>query len=241
MVLDQNPGLHHLFTPDGWAWNIASDEVAELLAKIRGELYELFGEGEFLHIGCDEAYFITRDAALRQMLPDYLGKLTHQVEAEGRRPMLWMDMLLEKDVFEGCYTVGEADEVERIRNATAKSTVFVDWQYRAYQAPIPSLASLKDCGRAVIGAPWYEKKNYVAHIETLTENKMFGIMLTTWHTLADWMHTILDCAKDCGAVSYPWSSFARPRTEVATLLRHLSFDGNSYADCGWVKEQIKLS
>ncbi|MBE6712223.1 MAG: hypothetical protein E7580_01745 [Ruminococcaceae bacterium] len=241
VVLDQNPRLHRLFTPDGWAWNIASDEVKELLAQVRRELYELFGEGSYMHIGCDEAYFITRNAEWRKLLSAYLAELTRQVEAEGRRPMLWMDMLLEKGAFKDCYTVGESDEVEAIRNATALSSVFVDWQYRVYETPIPSLTSLKDCGRAVMGAPWYDKKNYRAHVETLTENQMHGIMLTTWHTLNEWMATILDCAKECGASTYPWTEFAPPRTETATLLRHLSFEGNTYADAGWMKEQIELS
>lgn len=241
VVLDQNPSLHRLFTPDGWAWNINSDEVKELLRRIRAELYELFGEGQYLHVGCDEAYFISRNAEWRKNLADYLGELTREVEAEGRRPMLWMDMLLEKGAFKDCYTVGEAGEVEAIRNATAKSTVFVDWQYRVYEAPIQSLASLKDCGRDVIGAPWYDKKNYCAHIETLVENDMFGIMLTTWHTLFEWMHTVLDCAKECGAVTYPWTACSPPRAETATLLRAVSFEGNNYEDSGWIKNQIQVS
>ena len=239
VVLDQNIRLHHLFTPDGWAWDITSDEVKDLLRKIRKELYELFGEGEYIHIGCDEAYFISRNAEWRKLLPEYLGELTAEVEAEGKRPMLWMDMLLEKGIFPDCYTVGEKGEVEAIRNATAPSSVFVDWQYRYYEAPIPSLASLKDCGHDVMGAPWYDKKNYDAHIETLIENGMHGIMLTTWHTLNDWMHTILDCAKDLGSKTYPWSEFTPPKTETATLLRHLSFEGGDYSDTGWIKEQIK--
>ena len=241
VVLDQNPRLHRLFTPDGWAWNITSDEVKSLLRQIRKELYELFGEGEYLHIGCDEAYFITRNDAWRKNLSAFLSELTHEVEAEGRRPMLWMDMLLEKNTFKDCHGVGEADEVEAIRKALAPSCVFVDWQYSVSEVPIPSMAFLKDCGHPVIGAPWYDKKNYVAHIATVAELGLDGIMLTTWHTLFNWMHTIPDCAKECGAITYPWSPSAPPKTETATLLRRLSFEGNDCASAGWVKEQIQLS
>lgn len=93
----------------------------------------------------------------------------------------------------------------------------------------------------MIGAPWYNKKNYVSHIQTLTEHHMFGIMLTTWHTLNEWMHTVLDCAKECGAKTFPWTASPPPRAETATLLRHLGFEGNSYSDAGWMKEQIELS
>jgi hypothetical protein len=45
VVLDRNPSLQHLFTPDGWAWDIESEEVWLLLKKVRAELYEVFGEG----------------------------------------------------------------------------------------------------------------------------------------------------------------------------------------------------
>ena len=53
VVLDQNPLLQNLFTPDGWAWNIRSDKTVKLLKQMRNELYELFGDSEYIHIGCD--------------------------------------------------------------------------------------------------------------------------------------------------------------------------------------------
>ena len=240
VVLDQNPKLQHMFTPDGWAWNIESDAVKSLLKQVRQELYELFGEGEYMHIGCDEAYYITRNAELRQKLPAYLAKLTNEVEAEGRRPMLWMDMLLEKGIFKDCYTVGEKDEVEKIRNTTAKSSVFVDWQYDCSETPIPSLLSLKNCGRDAMGAPWFKAQNYNAHVQTIENNDLFGIMLTTWHTLKSNMQSILGCAKKCGAKSFVWSEYSGLREETATLLRRVSFEGNTYFDCGWSKEQIEV-
>ena len=240
VVLDQNPRLGHLFTPDGWAWNISSERVFALLKQIRTELYEVFPDSNFIHIGCDEAYYITQNPELRKELPGYLARLTREVEAEGRRPMLWMDMLLEKGIFKDCYSSGEKDEVEALRNATAKSSVFVDWQYDCCDTPIPSLLSLKDCGRDVIGAPWYEEDNYAAHIQTVAQNDMFGGMLTTWHRLKEHMDSILGCAQDFGAVTIPRAEFSGTRTQTATLLRRVSFEGNSYADCGWAKEQIEV-
>ena len=42
VVLDQNPKLQYLFTPDGWTWDINSETVFELFRQIRKELYELF-------------------------------------------------------------------------------------------------------------------------------------------------------------------------------------------------------
>lgn len=240
VVLDQNPRLQHLFTPDGWAWNIESEEAKKLLKQVRGELYDLFGPGRYMHIGCDEAYFISRNDRLRQHLPDFLGELTAEVEAEGRRPMMWMDMLLEKDQFPHCYSVGEPEECQKLREATAKSTVFVDWQYDCTDTPVPSLQSLKNCGRDAMGAPWFREENYRAHIETVCAGEMHGIMLTTWHVLREQMPSILGCAKAYGARSFNWSEFSGLREETATMLRRVSFKGNSYEDSGWAKAQIEV-
>lgn len=240
VVLDQNPKLKHLFSPDGWVWDIKSQEVFDLLKKVRLELYEVFGEGEYVHIGCDEAYYITSNEEYRKELPVFLKKLTEEVEREGRKPMIWMDMLLEEGLFKDCYTVGKKGEVEFLRNSLAKSTVFVDWQYDSKNVPIPSLVSLKDCGHDVIGAPWFDEKNYVAHIDTVKENGLYGIMLTTWHTLKLEMHSVLGCAKKCGVKTSVWSEHSGFREETATLLRKISFDGNNYASSGWSKEQIEV-
>ena len=239
VVLDQDPRLEHLFTPDGWAWNIESPQVKALLRSVRSELYELFGPGEYMHIGCDEAYYISRNPRVRAKLPQYLHDLTYEVQQEGRRPMLWMDMLLEKDAFKDCYAAGEKDEVEVLRKACADSSVFVDWQYGCVEVPVPSLLSLKDCGKDVMGAPWNHPDNYRAHISTVTEDHMHGIMLTTWDTLKTHIHSILDCAKCCGASTFYWSEFSGLQEETATLLRKVSFEGNSYESSGWSKEQIE--
>ena len=240
VVLDQNPRLQRLFTPDGWSWNIQSDEVVNLLRAVRKELYELFGEGEYMHIGCDEAYTITQDEKLRKSLPEYLKNLTCEVEKEGRRPMLWMDMLLEKDAFEKCYTVGYKDEVENLRNSTADSTVFVDWQYDCTAVPIPSLASLRDCGKDTMGAPWYDHQNCCAHIDTIVQNNLFGIMVTTWHTLKEKMRSIVSCADRLGASMYDWTGKETWRTQTALMFRRVSFEGNTYEDSGWSKLQIEI-
>ena len=239
VVLDQNPCYEYLFTPDGWAWNIESEEVFALLKAVRKELYDVFGEGSYMHIGCDEAYYYSHDDDRRKNLPAYLKALTEEVEKEGRRPMLWMDMLLERDAFQDCYSAGFKDEVEQIRSATARSSVFVDWQYGCKLNPIPSLVSLKDSGHDCIGAPWEHEQNYTAHIQTVADHGLFGIMLTTWHTLKQRMPSILGCAKKCGMATFPWGRYSGDSEHTATLRRRVSFEGNTYADCGWSKEQIE--
>lgn len=242
VVLDQNPDLQELFTPDGWAWNIHSPEVRTLLKQVRKELYDLFGEGEFMHIGCDEAYYYTRCDEERQKLPAYLRDLTAEVAAEGRRPMVWMDMLLERDKYNKKYKAYAScvpEEVDALQTALHPSSVPVDWQYKMEEAPIPTIMSLTHRFPDVVGAPWDNPVNYQAMVKTVAENGLFGVMMTTWHTLGERMYAVLGCARACGAAAFPWSEFSGLREETATLLRRISFEGNSYADCGWKKEQIE--
>lgn len=240
VVLDQNPKLDYLFTPDGWVWNFESEETVALLKSIRKELYELFEDSSFFHIGCDEAYFVSKNERMRKKFPDFLNTVTTEIEKEGKRPMLWVDMLLEKDTYPNCYATGEKGEVEALRKATAKSSVFVDWQYGSIETPIPTLKALKDCGRDVMGAPWHEEKNYCAHIDTVADNNLFGVMLTTWHTLKTYMFTIPDFAKKCGAKGFVWNEYCGMWEEAATMLRRLSFEGNTLESAGWCKTQIEV-
>lgn len=243
VVLDQDPCLQHYFTPDGWAWNIHSQQVRDLLKKVRLELYGLFGEGSYIHLGCDEAYYYTRSDEDRKMLPAFLADLTGAVAEEGRRPMVWMDMMLERNKYDQKYHARATcapDEVEVMQNSLHPSTVMVDWQYDMLEAPIEPLLSLKGNIRDAMGAPWYQKANYTAYVDTIVQHDMFGIMMTTWHTLKEHMPSILGCAKQCGAVTFPWAPASGLPQETATMLRMLSFEGNTYADCGWSKKQIDV-
>lgn len=240
VVLDQNPKLDYLFTPDGWVWNYEREDVKELLRSVRRECYELFEDAEYFHLGCDEAYYVLKNEHLHKILPDFINEITKEVESEGKRPMLWADMYLEKNHYPNCYASGNPDEVDAFRRATANSTVFVDWQYGYKEAPIPTLVALKDSNRDVMGAPWYEENNYLAHVETVSKNNLFGVMLTTWHTLKTYMFTIPDLAKKCGAKTFPWGKYCRYNEEPATMLRKLSFEGNTYESAGWAKEQIDV-
>ena len=98
VVLDQDPSQAYLFTPDGWCWNIFSNAVKELLRKIRAELCELFGCGDYFHIGCDEAHRPScpecASKPYSKLLVEHI-EFAHKVLAEhGARPMMWHDMLL---------------------------------------------------------------------------------------------------------------------------------------------------
>ena len=241
VVLDQNPALRNHFSPDGWVWNIVNPKTRKLLANIRAELYDLFGQGNYIHLGCDEAYYIKRCDNLRAFLPQYLHDLTAEVVAEGRRPLLWSDMLLDREKFPRPFESHCAPGEDVILwKALHPETVLIDWQYNIKEAPIPSTPHMMSSGFDVMGGPWLNPDNIKAHIDTLTAYNSFGIMLTTWHTLKEQTTGILNCAHLCGADTFYWSSFSSSYEETATMLRTISFEGNTYEETGWSKLQIEV-
>jgi len=240
VVLDQNPSLQYLFTPDGWCWDIESDYVKDFLKKIRYEIYEIFGNTEYFHLGCDEAYYITRNDHLRSKLPDYLKFITEEVVKEGRRPMVWLDMLLPKSEYKDCYGVAKEEEAEKLFKSLAKETVGVDWQYNVKEAPVESLEYFKDKGLDIIGAPWFGHENMLSHVETVTKNDLFGLMLTTWHTIYESFFHIQWCAYDMGAVEFPWGNSSAHTMMTSKLVRIVNFEDECipYEKCGWSDHQI---
>ena len=246
VVLEQNPRLHYLFTPDGWAWDITNEKTYELLRQVREELYKLFGDTEYIHIGCDEAFYYMNCDDLRRSLPSYFNRLTNDVVKENRRPMMWMDMVLERENYpanypqEYYYAFGISGESEELLSSLAKETVMVDWQYDVFEAPFKSSMDLKEKGGDLIVAPWLNQKNFSAAVDTVADNGLFGVMLTTWHTLKSQIPCVVECAQKMGAKTFHWSHYSRIEEETATLLRKISFEGNSYADSGWAKEQIEV-
>ena len=69
-----------------------------------------------------------------------------------------------------------------------------------------------------------------------------GIMVSTWHTLAQHMPHIVIDAMLCGAYHSPWSGkeINEIRTETAALLRKIYFVEGEYKEAGWTDSQIFL-
>ena len=98
VVLDQNPALQSYFSEDGWCWDIKKDKVKNLLSKIRGELFELFPNSEYFHVGCDEAYGydLTKEGSA-DFITDYLNEVCESITKRGKKMICWGDMFLYKD------------------------------------------------------------------------------------------------------------------------------------------------
>lgn len=94
VVLDQNPRLAALFSPDGWSWNILNPRVRDLLKDVRRELYEVFPNARYFHLGCDEVYSYEKGDEDQRRMRSFLRSVIEEVQMEGVRPIIWGDMLL---------------------------------------------------------------------------------------------------------------------------------------------------
>lgn len=245
VVLDQDPAQSHLFTPDGWCWNIFSNAAKKLLHDIRAELCELFGDGSYFHIGCDEAHIYSSEYYPLSGLADFLGELTADVIAEGRRPILWGDMIvpldLNSDKEEKRAAAKKTEEKMRpLLSALHPRSVIADWHYDITTSPIPTSLIFKAAGFDVIGCPWDKPRNIDAHRATHREHGTFGLMMTTWHTLPSGISSTLYFARKCGLAATDWSAHAGHRNlEIATVLRKLTPAPAPYREHGFCPRQIK--
>ena len=249
VVLDQNPKKALLFEPDGWTWCISNPETRRVLRALRQELIELCGSGRYFHLGCDEVYSYEKGDEDQRRMRSFLRSVIEEVQMEGVRPIIWGDMLLNAEACGvegghqpyvcGCDT---PEHGEALIAAIPKDTVIADWHYDVLEAPIQTSIYLKEKGFDVLGAPWFEDANCRAHVDTAREHGLMGVMVTTWHTLAQKMPHIVADALMCGAFQSPWSGTegSKIRTETAALLRKVCFVDGDYKEAGWTDSQIFL-
>lgn len=244
VVLDQNPRLAPLFSPDGWSWNLRSPRVPDLLRELRRELYEVFPGAQYFHLGCDEVYSYETGDEAQALMARFLRDRIEEVLREGKRPIIWGDMLLNsqacgvgKPYFCGCDT---PEHARQLLEAIPRETVIADWHYDVLQPPVKTSVYLKQQGFQVLGAPWFQRENCRAYVDTVRDSGLMGIMVTTWHTLAQQMPHVVTDALLCGAYQSPWSGpeISRVRTETAALLRKVSGPAATYAQAGWTDSQI---
>lgn len=248
VMLDQDLRLVPYFINSGWTWNFRAKQTRELLKKMRGELTEVFGDGAFFHIGFDESYYEPENEKDQEDIYSYLGDICEEVRSEGRRPIVWGDLLLYKNAPdfgtippEKYYCGAVTQEVaEKMLYSLPKYALIADWQYDAMKTPWKTARYLKSKGYDVIACPWYEDENIASAAETVKEEGLFGTMVTTWHYLGN------------GNLGTPSVVFAgkllneNDRLQgfgktlgAAELLRKVYFAGSDYENGGWVSYQVK--
>lgn len=242
VVLDQNPSLAYLFNDSGWNWNVKSNEVRQLLKKVRNELTELCGKGEYFHIGCDEADGFGYSKEETDIITDFINETSHDLALLGRKTIMWADMLLCKKSYsdKNIYVAQAPDEknVEYMLNSLDKSIILADWQYDTKKAPVETAISLKNHGFCTFLCPWDRSfENIKACTDTVKKYNLGGIIHTTWHTLSNGIPHVAQTARLCQSNSdtAPWHSIS---AKVASVMRKTYFAHGDYEKSGWAKCQI---
>lgn len=245
VVLDQNPKLSHLFECDGWCWRIKSKQVRDLLSAVRGELIELCGAGEYFHIGCDEAYGFTYSDESVKEISSYINSVAEELEKEGRKTIMWADMLLARheDYNEKNKYTAAAPSV-KYENAMCsvlnKKIIAADWQYTVPEYPVETAVTLKNKGFDVLLCPYDVSPRVTnATVKTAAECALSGVIHTTWHTMSSGMPYIVRCADVLWSGEYTGAeSDIIYKLKTAAALRYAAPSGGAYEDAGWAKIQV---
>jgi Glycosyl hydrolase family 20, catalytic domain len=245
VVLDQNPLLAPLFEPDGWTWCLTNPESLKILAGVRKELIEFFGDIDYFHLGCDEAYsHATCDSCRKHdpavLLAEYLNSVNADLKSHGIRPFIWGDALLEDTKWEGYIALSRPDQrTHEAMDLLSRDFIIADWQY--YLKNKNQTATFKhfmEKGFDVVTAPWHDFENINVLGELAIEQNAFGMMLTTWHTLPVKMGiipragSVMWGGKDAGKDN-PLYMGAYQMTSQAAFLRKIRKGPTDYENAGW--------
>ena len=244
VVLNRNPRLARLFEPDGWTWCLSSPDTYRLLSEIRAELAEFCGEGKYFHLGFDEAYsFATCDRCRKrvphELLAEYLNRLTEDVCRTGRRPIVWHDQFIRRGDFgEGpIVTTGDNKNTAAALELLDRRIIMADWQYSYGNGFNPTTKYFMDRGFDTVVCPWDGHENIRSLAADAKKLGAYGIILTTWHHLPNWLR---DASFAAGCV---WGGGEgnppHPDTECAYLLRTLYDTEGDYASSGWNRNEVE--
>ncbi len=246
MLLEANPQLEPYLEPDGYDWCISNPAVPKLIRAMRHELYELFGPGEYVHVGCDEAFFIgscdrCASRPLIPMLSAYLNELCAEVVSEGRRPIMWSDMLLNQKDWTGgdtIYASATDDELptDRLLPELDRRFVIADWQYDAVTFPEPTSAYFKEQGFSTLLCSFKSEQNIVNIARSARAGGIDGVMLTLW-TLVENIFPYVGPAS-----MLIWGEDDKmpfqPTIITTDLLRKLCPSGGDYYKAGWMHSNM---
>ena len=242
VVLDQNPAYEYLYDFDGWVWDYELEEVKTLHRQIREELMELCGEGHYFHLGCDEAYTLGNRTEKGEELCLYLNEIEAELEASGRRGIIWGDMLLLPETYESepwhYYCTGEPNVQKVLCEKLSRGLIIADWQYDTDANVWPTSRAFAQLGFDVICCPWDRRDNIVSAIETVNTLGLYGLMHTTWHTLFKGFPQMLYA----GAAAWTGDTTLYPaeaaRFHAAKVVRKTSPAKGDYAYAGWSEKMM---
>ncbi len=193
-MLDFHPEFAPLFEPDGWCWCLSNPETRTFLEDLVGDLFDIFENPPFFHLGCDEAFgagtcALCRRADYPALLKDHLIHFGELLKKRGARPMVWHDMFVNRDDerWKGYVACGTPDTVS-ILDDLPKDFIICDWRYNYRGDDLkgvePTWATLRhfiDKGFDTLGCPWFETQNIKGFGKAISKYNAYGMLETTWH------------------------------------------------------------
>ena len=246
VVLDQAPEKQSYFTDDGWCWDIRKPKVRALLGQVRRELCDLCGEGQYFHIGCDEAYsYDLTSTENMDAICCYLNEISNEMTARGRRIIMWGDMCLyrhphyERGWNYACISPSPESEAYMLAHLS-RDIIMADWQYTPGAAPVETSETFTRAGFDCLLCPWDRGwEHTVACLDTVKSGGLMGLLHTTWHTLSSGMPYVTLAAVG----SYDerlFEGYTYYLTHTAALLRKAAPVDGDYRKAGWSKKQIEV-
>lgn len=244
-LLDQNPALEYLYYPEsyGWVWNFKNDEVKEMLKNVREELMELFGDCKYFHLGCDESGIEFEP----DELANYLNEVNEHLKQNGRRAIIWGDMMLSREFFpnEQYECNSSAEYANALLAKLDKDIIIADWQYNTHSTSWSTSKLLKEKGFDVICCPWDIDENINGAIKTAADDGLFGIMETTWDRLFE--NRGISSIFYLGLGAYGDSTFEKYRCHVFYIVEraHTAFRKTApklvpYEESGWRRNNVQI-
>ena len=253
-VLDFHPELASLFEPEGWTWCLSNPETLKILDKIIVELLELFGHPPFFHVGCDESddlghCVLCRRRNPRELVSSHLKHIFALIKQHGMRPVMWHDMLLERDDPRWAdFTANGHSSLEsaRLCGEIPRDVLIADWCYGwpedGGMPELPTLDYFKECGFDVLSSPWRNPAGIRGLACAVRKRHLAGILATTWNTTSanDFFEIFFHAAKG----AWECSKFSpADLSDRLAFTHHLRLIGNDmgireYHQTGSVAEQV---
>ena len=251
VVLDRAPEYEEYFLTGGWTWNTENTDVLELHEKMRRELCELFGEGKYFHIGCDEVYAAEPfadpyDKNENQSFMKFINDTAEKIKAMGRTPIMWGDMFLDDKDFPYPYCGNIAHRCcdgENNLKTLSDNVIIADWQYNidgTRRESVDLFLGYKDKSSLIL-CPWTGFDNIKGRCDIAKEYGLLGVMGTTWNDicrdpkLAVYTACLMWETKENETPSNRWEVF---KMMTAQNIRKLVPSGGVYENAGFYEKEL---
>ncbi len=253
VVLNQHPEMAPLFEPDGWCWCITNPNSIRLLEDAVCEMHDFFGRPPYFHIGFDEAHSVAvcaecRKHKLSDLLREHIRHFHDLLASRGAQVIMWHDMLLNRSDKRWEYYCAHGRDFQHLENLhkeLPKDIVMAVWEY-GYSYHLlpgpptyPTIRFFADNGFPTLVCPWRKVDVIHSSAKLAEEQKLLGILETTWHIFYghEMPCMFFETAQAAWGISdnpkYAQETFA---TAWRTIVRDMGL--TEYQDFGYSDHQI---